>query len=106
MLENISLFSGLFHRIIAQGGTVIAPVADLEDPMSMGFRAGRRLGFQGTDPEKLVDFLKKQSAEDLCEVVYQVMDDVRQVKDKIKFLKQLNVQKTILIPPLAHISRQ
>lgn len=38
-----------------------------------GFKLGQKLGSDEKDPEKLVDFLKKQPAEELCKQAFAVL---------------------------------
>lgn len=48
--------------------------------MDVGFAAGKKLGFEGTDAEKLVEFFKKQPVEDLLRVA----DEMRRNSESVR----------------------
>lgn len=54
-----------------------------DNPEKQGFKVGAKLGFEGDDPEKLVEFLKKQSAHDLTAAVFQMKLESRKVSYKV-----------------------
>lgn len=50
-----------------------------EDSESLARKAGRLAGYDGQDLEGLVEHLRNQTAEKLCEIVYICLEDIKQV---------------------------
>lgn len=75
----IALFSGLFNKAIIQsdfGNTYYGSKRNLP---KLGFKLGEKLGFNEKDPEKLVEFLKKQPADEICKQAMAVLADISKV---------------------------
>ncbi|KAK7590733.1 hypothetical protein V9T40_002346 [Parthenolecanium corni] len=67
---------GLFNKAIIQsdfGNTYYGSKRNLP---KLGFKLGEKLGFNEKDPEKLVEFLKKQPADEICKQAMAVLADI------------------------------
>ncbi|KAJ9600061.1 hypothetical protein L9F63_009642, partial [Diploptera punctata] len=58
---------GLFHKAIAQSGSVLNPWALVTNPRERAFRLGAALGCHTTDSKKLVEFLRTVPPKELIE---------------------------------------
>lgn len=76
---NYHLFSpmskGLFHRAIAQSGSIFNPwaFADNLEARSKAFRFGKALGIRTNDSNELLNFLMQLSTKDLVEGMYKAL---------------------------------
>lgn len=50
-----------------------------ENPVEIGLALGRKMGFQGEDAKDLVEFLRTQSAEDICKAVESIHAELKSV---------------------------
>lgn len=50
------------------------------NPTRAGFRTAQKLGLETEDPEEVVAFLRKQSAETLTKIIADVTADVKSVR--------------------------
>lgn len=50
------------------------------NPVEMGFRVGQILGYEGSDPQELVEFLKKQSPENLLDASSIIQKNIQLVR--------------------------
>lgn len=55
-----------------------------------GFKLGQKLGCGEKDPEKLVEFLKKQPADEICKHAYSILEELLKVKTR-RFSKVQNL---------------
>lgn len=58
---------GLFHKAIAQSGSILNPWAVIPNPKDQAFKLGRALGFKGDNSNDLVEFLRDAPAQKLIE---------------------------------------
>lgn len=56
-----------------------------------GLKLGQKLGCGEKDPEKLVEFLKKQPADEICKHAYSILEELLKVKtrrfSKVQFVE-------------------
>ena len=72
--------TGLFHKTMIQSGTAFTPWALVYNPTSQAFEIGRRCGFKGHDPRKLLKHLKAQSSFSITLAVLSLMIYYRRVR--------------------------
>nr|CAD7417647.1 unnamed protein product [Timema poppensis] len=66
--DNVTIFGErLFHRAIAQSGSVLNPWAFIESSRTRAFRLGELLGCKTDDAEELVRFLRGVTAKSIVE---------------------------------------
>nr|CAD7580266.1 unnamed protein product [Timema californicum] len=66
--DNVTIFGeSLFHRAIAQSGSVLNPWAFIESSRTRAFRLGELLGCKTDDAEELVQFLRGVPAKSIVE---------------------------------------
>nr|CAD7447139.1 unnamed protein product [Timema bartmani] len=75
------LSSGLFQRAIAQSGSAINPWALSTDPNERAFRLGQSLGYNGTDRQELVDFLRSLPVGDIIDHQSQIITEEESVRE-------------------------
>lgn len=76
------MITGLFSKAIIQSDPLYNVYKNENRPIARkaGFEIAKKLGSSETDTEKLVEFLKEQSALDLCEQAIAFMLNAREVK--------------------------
>ena len=74
------LDAGLFKRAILQSGSALSPWAIQEDPELQARKFGQLAGYQGQDLHGLVEHLKSQPSEKLCELVCSSFVDAMRVR--------------------------
>nr|CAD7412216.1 unnamed protein product [Timema cristinae] len=77
------LSSGLFKRAIAQSGSAINPWALSTDPNERAFRLGQSLGYNGTDRQELVDFLRSVPVGDIIDHQSQIVTEEEYVRELV-----------------------
>nr|CAD7432288.1 unnamed protein product [Timema monikensis] len=77
------LSSGLFQRAIAQSGSAINPWALSTDPNERAFRLGQSLGYNGTDRQELVDFLRSVPVGDIIDHQSQIVTEEEYVRELV-----------------------
>lgn len=58
-------FSGLYHKAIAQSGVLWSAWCRNQSQPERGFKLAATLGKETDDPEEVVEFLRKMTAEDI-----------------------------------------
>lgn len=76
---------GLFHKAIAQSGSILNPWAIAPNPKEHAFMLGRSLGYKGNSSVELVEFLRNQSESDIIlkSLQLKVPDEERNLMDII-----------------------
>ncbi|XP_065214514.1 esterase FE4-like [Planococcus citri] len=77
-LQTISpLAKGLFHKAIMQSGSSLVPWSMTVNPKAMAEELGERMDFDGDTTLELLQFLRKQNAEDLTRHASEMADDLK-----------------------------
>lgn len=71
--------AGLFNKAIMQSGSALSPWAMTYDQNNDAEELGDRLGFTGTTPTQLLQFLRTQSGEDLTRHAEEMAEDIKRV---------------------------
>nr|QLI62121.1 carboxylesterase 9 [Streltzoviella insularis] len=61
---------GLFHRVILESGSVLMPFAFDDDPIKSAAIVASKLGYNTTDPKKLLEIFKSTAADDIVRASY------------------------------------
>lgn len=69
---------GLFKRVILLSPVIFLP-AEKHDPIQLGHKVGKMLGFEGTNAEELVAFLKFKSPKELLDATNILREAVKEV---------------------------
>lgn len=67
LFKLFSLWTGLFHKAIAQSGVSLNPWANVPDAVESSHCLAKYLGNKSSDPHEIVKYLRTKSARDLCE---------------------------------------
>lgn len=75
--------AGLFHKAIIQSDPMYSFLDGRYNSRQMGFDLAKKLGFDGNDPEKLVDFLRNQSAIEIAKNIPNILDTEMKVSSSV-----------------------
>ncbi len=72
--------TGLFNKAIMQSGSILSPWSFTPNPLERAIELSRKLGFECSDPEILLQFLKLQSADSICHAAYAMDEELKEVR--------------------------
>lgn len=93
------IFTGLFHKAIAQSGVAINPWAILtKEPSKYAYDLAAKLGKESTDPKTVLEFLRTVDAQKLAFTETQLLQSkVSPLNKSTKFSRVNNNERTVCI---------
>lgn len=93
------IFTGLFHKAIAQSGVAINPWAILtKEPSKYAYDLEAKLGKESTDPKTVLEFLRTVDAQKLAFTETQLLQSkVSPLNKSTKFSRVNNNERTVCI---------